>query len=99
MTTNLGIHTAAPVKSLKLAYYYSKVQSNKQVATGKGLPCCNTSSIIVSMKYGFVFISIIAVWVGVLVLASVTELNGTFLGYVALFMTVALFIIGFGRRA
>jgi hypothetical protein len=51
------------------------------------------------MKYGFVFIAILAVWGGVLALAAATELNGTFLGCVALFMTLALFIIGFGRRA
>ncbi|MCL2280687.1 hypothetical protein FWC31_02270 [Candidatus Saccharibacteria bacterium] len=51
------------------------------------------------MKYGFVFVAILAVWIGVLILASVTVLDGTFLGCVAMFMTLALFIIGFGRRS
>ncbi|MCL2038087.1 hypothetical protein FWG95_03775 [Candidatus Saccharibacteria bacterium] len=51
------------------------------------------------MKYGFVFIAIVAVWIGILMLAAGTSLDGTFLGCVALFMTLALFIIGFGRRA
>jgi hypothetical protein len=50
------------------------------------------------MKYGFVSIAIIAVWIGTLALAIETQLNGTFLGCVALFMTLALFLIGFGRR-
>jgi hypothetical protein len=50
------------------------------------------------MKYAFVFLSIIAVWVAVIFLASISQLNGMFLVIMALFMSMALYFIGFRKR-
>jgi hypothetical protein len=49
------------------------------------------------MRYAFVFLSILAIWVALLLLAGETKINGLFLAVVVLFMTVILFLIGFQR--
>ncbi|MDR2064021.1 MAG: hypothetical protein LBQ02_04550 [Candidatus Nomurabacteria bacterium] len=50
------------------------------------------------MKYAFVTISIIAVWVATVMVVCFLDYQGVFLPIVALVMTVALFIMGFASK-
>lgn len=50
------------------------------------------------MKYMFVTVAIFAVWVGVILLATTSPSTGIFLPIFAMFMTVILFLIGFGQK-
>jgi len=49
------------------------------------------------MRYAFVFLSIVAIWVALILLALETKINGLFLAVIVLAMTVVLFLIGFHR--
>lgn len=49
------------------------------------------------MRYAFVFLSIVAMWVALILLALETKIDGLFLGGTVIAMTVALFLIGFRR--
>ncbi len=50
------------------------------------------------MKYAFVSISIVAIWVAIILIILALEQGGITLPFVALIMTVLLFYIGFGDR-
>lgn len=50
------------------------------------------------MKYAFVSISILAIWIAVILIVSVLQYDGIMLPFVALIMTVLLFEIGFGGK-
>ncbi|MDR1032941.1 MAG: hypothetical protein LBL84_02935 [Candidatus Nomurabacteria bacterium] len=50
------------------------------------------------MKYAFVTLSIVAVWLAVILVVLALDTKGVFLPLTALIMTVALFMIGFVRR-
>ncbi len=50
------------------------------------------------MKYAFVSISIIAIWVAIILIVLALEQEGIMLPLVALFMTIILFYIGFGEK-
>lgn len=50
------------------------------------------------MKYMFVVIAILAVWVGVILLAIANSSIGIFLPIFAMVMTLVLFLIGFGKK-
>jgi hypothetical protein len=49
------------------------------------------------MRYAFVFLSILAIWIAGILLALETKIEGMFLAGIILVMTVALFLIGFRR--
>jgi len=49
------------------------------------------------MRYAFVFLSILGMWIALLLLALETKINGLFLACIVLLMTVILFLIGFQR--
>lgn len=49
------------------------------------------------MRYAFVFLSILAMWVALILLALETKIGGLFLAAIVLSMTVVLFLIGFQR--
>lgn len=51
-----------------------------------------------SMKYAFVIVVVLAVWVGTILLAVCRPEIGIFLPVFAIVMTVILFLIGFGKR-
>lgn len=55
------------------------------------------SAILLDMRYAFVFLSIFAMWVALILLALETNINGLFLALIVLIMTIVLFIIGFNR--
>lgn len=50
------------------------------------------------MKYAFVVVAILAVWVGTIFLAVCNPGIGMFLPIFAMVMTVILFLIGFGKK-
>jgi hypothetical protein len=50
------------------------------------------------MKYAFVTISIIAIWIATIIVVYFLEYQGIFLPIIALIMTVILFIIGFAGK-
>jgi len=50
------------------------------------------------MKYAFVVVAILAVWVGTILLAVCNPSIGMFLPIFAMVMTVILFLIGFGKK-
>jgi hypothetical protein len=50
------------------------------------------------MKYAFVTLSIVAVWVATITVVYFLDSKSVFLPLVALAMTVALFLIGFVRK-
>jgi len=50
------------------------------------------------MKYAFVTLSILAIWISVILIVVFLNYEGTLLPILALFMTVALFLIGFGSK-
>lgn len=50
------------------------------------------------MKYAFVVVAILAVWVGTILLAVCNPGIGMFLPIFAMVMTVILFLIGFGKK-
>ena len=50
------------------------------------------------MKYAFVTVAILAVWVGVNLLALRTATTGIFLPIFAIVLTLILFMIGFGKK-
>ena len=50
------------------------------------------------MKYAFVTISIIAMWISIVLIIVTLKLSGILLPLVALLMTVLLFYIGFGGK-
>lgn len=50
------------------------------------------------MKYAFVIVVVLAVWVGTILLAVCRPEIGIFLPVFAIVMTVILFLIGFGKR-
>lgn len=50
------------------------------------------------MKYAFMTLAILAVWLGVVLLAVFNGGVGIFLPIFAIVMTVLLFIIGFGKK-
>lgn len=50
------------------------------------------------MRYAFVTLSILVIWIAVITLALWTTVSTIFLILLALIMTVVLFFIGFGRR-
>lgn len=49
------------------------------------------------MRYAFVFSSILAIWLALILLALQTDVDALFLACVVLVMTVVLFLIGFKR--
>jgi hypothetical protein len=49
------------------------------------------------MRYAFVFVSILAIWFAMLLLASKTDIDGLYLAVLVIVMTVILFLIGFQR--
>ena len=52
---------------------------------------------IISMRYAFVFLAIVAMWVALLLLALKTTVDTLFLATVVMVLTVVLFLIGFQR--
>jgi hypothetical protein len=50
------------------------------------------------MRYAFVSISIIAIWIAVILIVVLLNQEGIMLPLVALIMTVVLFEIGFGGK-
>lgn len=50
------------------------------------------------MKYAFVSISIIAIWIAIIIITTTLNQNNILLPLIALSMTVILFIIGFGEK-
>jgi hypothetical protein len=50
------------------------------------------------MKYAFVTLSILAVWVATVLIVWALNMKGVFLPLTALVMTVALFVIGFVKK-
>lgn len=50
------------------------------------------------MKYAFVSTSIIVIWIAIISIVYSLEQSGIFLPLTALFMTIALFYIGFGGK-
>lgn len=53
---------------------------------------------ILFMKYAFVVVAVLAVWLGVILLAICNPGMGIFLPVFAVAMTVVLFLIGFGKK-
>lgn len=49
------------------------------------------------MKYAFVFVSVVAIWLAMVLLAIKTDVNTIFLQTVILALTVVLFLVGFRR--
>lgn len=49
------------------------------------------------MRYAFVFLAIVAMWVALLLLALKTTVDTPFLATVVMVLTVVLFLIGFQR--
>ena len=50
------------------------------------------------MKYAFVIVAILAVWLGTILLAVCSPEIGLFLPVFAIVMTAVLFLIGFGKK-
>ena len=50
------------------------------------------------MKYAFVTLAIVSVWLAVIMIAAFLGVDGNFLPLVALGMSVVLFLIGFVRK-
>lgn len=50
------------------------------------------------MKYLFVSLSIIVIWIAIILIVYALESTELFLPLIALFMTVILFYIGFGGK-
>ena len=50
------------------------------------------------MKYVFVSLSIVAVWIALILIISLLEINGIILPLIALVMTVILYEVGFGGK-
>ena len=50
------------------------------------------------MKYAFVVLAILAVWLGMILLAFCNPEVGIFLPIFAIILTVVLFLIGFGKK-
>lgn len=50
------------------------------------------------MKYAFVSLSILAIWIAITVLIVELEYSGLLLPITALIMTIALFLIGFSGQ-
>ena len=50
------------------------------------------------MRYAFVSLSIIAIWIAVILIITLLNIEGIMLPLVALFMTVIMFEIGFGEK-
>ena len=50
------------------------------------------------MKYAFVTISILAIWLSIILIVVSLKLTGILLPMVALFITVLFFWIGFGGK-
>ena len=51
------------------------------------------------MKYAFVSLSIIAIWIAFVLMIIFLEYEGIILPMIALIMTVILFILGFGDKS
>ena len=58
---------------------------------------CKPFGILRFMRYAFVFVSIVAIWLALILLALNTKVNGLFLASIVLVLTVTLFLIGFKR--
>ena len=50
------------------------------------------------MKYAFVVLAVLAIWLGVILLAVFNPGAGIFLPIFAIALTVILFLIGFGKK-
>ncbi len=50
------------------------------------------------MKYAFVIVAILALWLGMIVLAMCDSVTGIFLPSFAVVMTVTLFLVGFRKK-
>lgn len=50
-----------------------------------------------NMRYAFVFVSILMIWVAILLMATLHQMNATVLGIIAVVMTLVLFVIGFRK--
>lgn len=50
------------------------------------------------MRYAFVSLSIIAIWISILVLVIVTDYNGILLPLIALLLTIIIFEIGIASK-
>lgn len=50
------------------------------------------------MKYAFVILAILAIWLGTILLAIFNSAVGMFLPIFAIILTVILFVIGFGKK-
>lgn len=50
------------------------------------------------MKYAFVVLAILAIWIGMILLAFCNPEVGIFLPIFAMILTVILFLIGFGKK-
>ena len=53
---------------------------------------------VISMKYGFVALSIVFLWIALIILVKTLNYTGLFLPFVGLILTVVLFEIGFGDK-
>lgn len=53
---------------------------------------------MISVKYGFVSISIAFLWIALIILVKALNYTGLFLPIVGLILTVVLFEIGFGDK-
>lgn len=51
------------------------------------------------MKYAFVVLAILSVWLGTVLLAICKPEVGIFLPIFSIVMTVVLFMVGFGKRS
>lgn len=50
------------------------------------------------MKYAFVSVSVVAIWLATILMVYFLDYEGIFLPLLALAMTVVLFVIGFVRK-
>ncbi len=50
------------------------------------------------MKYAFVILAILAIWLGTILLTIFNSAVGMFLPIFAIILTVILFVIGFGKK-
>lgn len=50
------------------------------------------------MKYAFMTLAILAVWLGMILLAIFNPHIGIFLPIMAIILTLVLFVIGFGKK-
>ena len=77
-----------------LAQLVARTPGGREVASSS-LVSLTTRSF---MKYAFVILAILAIWLGTVLLAIFSNGVGIFLPIFAIVMTVILFVIGFGKK-